>query len=126
MAFQEPTQNLHRLLEKEQRIRREVARTATSRHSRFGTTISVTLNPKKAPAGEEPRSTGGASQPLLLHRQQAINHEAGDILDISKRQKAKKPSTNDELSREDNLPLDAKLILQDIAKEFTESCFDRE
>ncbi|KDQ56583.1 hypothetical protein JAAARDRAFT_79123 [Jaapia argillacea MUCL 33604] len=127
----QPAATLHRLLEVESRIRRDVARTATSRHSRFGTTISVKLNPKKArandnedqPQGEKAQSSL-SSQTLVLHRQQAINGEAGGILDLLKRQKAQKGKKIDELGREDNLSVEARVILQNLAQSFIQSCFN--
>jgi replication fork protection complex subunit Tof1/Swi1 len=45
---QRPTANLAKLLQAEERSKRDVQRKASTRHSRFGTTITVQL--KKAPA----------------------------------------------------------------------------
>ncbi|THH00303.1 hypothetical protein EW026_g2191 [Hermanssonia centrifuga] len=80
----EPTQNLKRLLAVEDKRKRDIARNASSRHSRFGTTISVTLNPKKSQNGgaengavveiQAPEASS-SSQAFVLHRQQAINHK---------------------------------------------------
>lgn len=109
--------NLRKLLEIEERNKREVARKASSRHSRFGTTITVQL---KQASTEE-----GGSRPLVLHRQQAIHGEAGTILDISKKQKAKKGNTVDELAREDNLSIEARTILKQLASDFLDGCFNR-
>lgn len=115
----------------ENKRRRDWQRNAPSRHSRFGTTISVTLNPKKsakkeengvAPAAAEPSSS---SQAFVLHRQQALNKEAGSIIDLVKRQKARKGQKLDELGREDNLSVEAKSVLQNLASTFIESCFNR-
>ncbi|KZT26081.1 timeless-domain-containing protein [Neolentinus lepideus HHB14362 ss-1] len=118
----QPTATLHRLLEVEQRIRRDVARNTSSRHSRFGTTISVKLNPKRAEQAES--SSGLSSQTFVMHRQQAINGEAGSIMDLSKRSKAQKGKKIDELAREDNLSMDARSILQTLARTFVESALN--
>ncbi|OCH87501.1 timeless-domain-containing protein [Obba rivulosa] len=126
----QPAQNLQRLLAVEDQRRRDFTRKATSRHSRFGTTISVKLNHKKAPAeGEGDASTAAAedgSRSLVLHRQQAIKSEVGGLLDMSaaKRQAALKGKKLDELGREDNLSLDARQILQNLARTFIEACFN--
>jgi replication fork protection complex subunit Tof1/Swi1 len=45
-------------------------------------------------------------------------------LDISKHQKARKANKVDELTREDSLSLEARLVLQGFAREFVESCFN--
>ncbi|KAI0942849.1 hypothetical protein AcV7_002147 [Taiwanofungus camphoratus] len=128
----QPAQNLQRLLAVEDQRKRVIARKATSRHSRFGTTISVTLNPKKAQTpnkdGEDEESKSRAdselSRAFVLHRQQAINHEAGGLLDLVKRQRTQKGKKIDELGRDDNLTLDAKLTLQNLARTFVEACFN--
>lgn len=132
---QQPAQNLHRLLAAEDKKKRDIARNASSRHSRFGTTIAVRLNPNKKSQGgrggdnADSSATagapaGGSSRPLVLHRQAAITQESGSILDISKHQRARKANKVDELTREDSLSLDARLVLQGFAKEFLESCFN--
>lgn len=134
---QQPAQNLHRLLAAEDKKKRNIARNASSRHSRFGTTIAVRLNAnKKAPAdrsGDNAESSapagaserGSSSRPLVLHRQAAITQESGSILDITKQQRARKANKVDELTREDSLSFEARLVLQGFAKEFLESSFNR-
>lgn len=62
----------------------------------------------------------------MLHRQQALNKEAVDILDIKKRQNVRKGNTVDALSREDNLSVDARVKLQELANEFLKACFNCE
>ncbi|TCD66114.1 Topoisomerase 1-associated factor 1 [Steccherinum ochraceum] len=124
----QPARNLQRLLAAENQRKQAFARNASTRHSRFGTTIVVTLNEKKAqPAaeGEEPQEqTEG--QRLLLHRQQAISRDTGSLLDMtaSKKTKAQKTKKVDDLGREDNLSVEAKITLQNVAKKFIESCFN--
>ncbi|TFY76976.1 hypothetical protein EWM64_g7037 [Hericium alpestre] len=88
------TRNLHDLLSIEGKRRRDFARHAPSRHSRFGTTISVKLNPKrnvdpskgdKAPDAPAAPPEPSSSQAFILHRQQGLKKEAGTILDLVKR-----------------------------------------
>ncbi|KAJ3565991.1 hypothetical protein NP233_g7283 [Leucocoprinus birnbaumii] len=114
-----PKEKLKRLLDTEARLRREAFSNTSTRHSRFGTTISVTLNPNKKlnPGDPQPHSS-------VLHRQQALNKEAVEIMDIKKRQRTRKGNTVDELSREDNLSVDARKVLQDLANEFLKACFN--
>ncbi|TFK32404.1 timeless protein-domain-containing protein [Crucibulum laeve] len=127
----QPAENLHRLLAAEDRTKQDIARKATSRHSRFGTTISVKLNPnKKRPTNDDDKGNEADSEPssssksFVLHRQQAITRESGSIMDMTKRQKSKKGNTVDELAREDNLSMEARVILQNLATEFIEACFN--
>lgn len=133
LLFQQPAQSLQRLLAAEDKQKRDLARHAASRHSRFGTTLTVQLNPSKKiqgprddaePTSAEPQGSA-SSRPLVLHRQGAISKESGDILDIAKRGKGKKPNKIDELAREDNLSTEAKMVLQGFAREFVEACFNR-
>lgn len=63
-----------KLLALEEKRKRNVQRNAASRHSRFGTTISVK-------AGEES---------MVLHSQEAITREARDIVDATKKRKHQK------------------------------------
>ncbi|KAI0265300.1 timeless protein-domain-containing protein [Gloeopeniophorella convolvens] len=130
-------QNLRQLLSLEDQRRRDFARKAPSRHSRFGTTISVTLNPKKAagtsgvpaegdagPAMRSDSPAASSSQPLVLHRQQALSKESGVVIDLLKRQKKQKGKKEDELGRHDNLTPEARTILRGLARTFIESCFN--
>ncbi|KAG6332144.1 hypothetical protein ID866_6944 [Astraeus odoratus] len=128
----QPAQNLQRLLAAEDKQKRDLARHASSRHSRFGTTLTVQLNPRKRTGDDRnntesaPQDTQGSvsSRPLVLHRQAAISKESGNVLDITKRHKWKKANKVDELAREDNLAMEAKMVLQGFAREFVESCFN--
>ncbi|KAH7883094.1 timeless protein-domain-containing protein [Phlebopus sp. FC_14] len=135
--IKQPAQNLHRLLAAEDKKKRDMARNASSRHSRFGTTIAVRLNPnRKASSSDQSGENAEAatatndsqgplsSRPLLLHRQAAITQESGSVLDIAKQQRAKKTHKVDELTREDNLSAEARIVLQGFAREFVESCFN--
>jgi len=121
------------LLAVEDRNRLAIARKATSRHSRFGTTIAVKLNPNK------PRASGGeggtpeqaslldshSSRPFVLHRQQALNADSGSIMDMTKRKRTRKVNKVDDLATNDNLSLEARQTLQNLASEFIEACFNR-
>jgi replication fork protection complex subunit Tof1/Swi1 len=46
-------------------------------------------------------------------------------MDLTKKSKSKKGNTVDEMARDDNLSLEARTILQGLAREFVESCFNR-
>ncbi|TFK80719.1 timeless-domain-containing protein [Polyporus arcularius HHB13444] len=125
------SKNLATLLAAENQRKREFARKANTRHSRFGTTISVTLNSKKPKASEgddnnaaEPEA--GPSRSYVLHRQTALTKDAGSALDMAraKKHRAPKKSKVDELGRNDNFSLDARVILQNLARSFIEDCFN--
>ncbi|KAG1740539.1 timeless protein-domain-containing protein [Suillus paluster] len=129
----QPAQNLHRLLAAEDKKKKDLARNASSRHSRFGTTIAVQLKPSKKPVSPDADAEGpndlahGSnpdSRPLVLHRQAAITRESGSILDFAKRSKARKSNKIDELAREDNLSVEAKIVLQGFARESLDSSFN--
>ncbi|EPT01958.1 hypothetical protein FOMPIDRAFT_1036026 [Fomitopsis schrenkii] len=130
----EPTQKLRGLLAVEDQRRRDFRRSTATRHSRFGTTLTVTLNPKKGKAKDkdgdqaaqaEPTQAEPSSQTLVLHRQQALSKDSGSIIDLLKRHKKQKGKKLDELGREDNLSVEAKLILQNLTRAFIEGCFNR-
>jgi replication fork protection complex subunit Tof1/Swi1 len=76
-------------------------------------------------ADPPPTVSSSSSRSFVLHRQQAIHGEAGSIMDMTKRQKSKKINKIDELTIEDNLSMEARVILQNLASEFVESCFNR-
>ncbi|KAI0827274.1 timeless protein-domain-containing protein [Trametes gibbosa] len=130
------TKALQSLLAVEDQRKRELLRKATSRHSRFGTTISVMLNPKKAKAPQEEgnndtaaapeQDAGGSSRAYVLHKQQALNKAAGSALDMvrAKKHRTAPGKKVDELGRDDNLSLDARVVLQNLARNFIESCFN--
>ncbi|KAI0293651.1 timeless protein-domain-containing protein [Multifurca ochricompacta] len=132
-------QNLRQLLTVEDKRRKDFARNAPSRHSRFGTTISVRLNPKKATgtsdvaaegdtdnpiAPDTPSSSASTSQPFVLHRQQALSKEPGAVIDLIKRQNKQKGKKEDEFARDDNLTPEARTVLRGLARTFIESCFN--
>lgn len=45
-------------------------------------------------------------------------------MDMTKRQKHRKANKLDDLGMEDNLGLEARVVLQNLASEFMESCFN--
>ena len=92
------------------------------------------LNPKKAknpveenPSPEVASVDAGPSRTYVLHKQQALNKDSGSALDMiaAKKHRATKGKKVDELGRDDNLSLDARVILQNLARSFIESCFNR-
>jgi replication fork protection complex subunit Tof1/Swi1 len=97
-----------------------------SRHSRFGTTISVTLNTNKTKRKGDSEPAAPAPQPIVLHRQQAIGHDYESVIDIAKKQRSKKGNKLDDLATEDNLSIEARVVLKELAKEFLESSFNCE
>ncbi|KZV75695.1 timeless-domain-containing protein [Peniophora sp. CONT] len=120
--------NLQQLLNIEEKRRRDFNRGAPTRHSRFGTTISVTLNPKKqvrprADGEDEPAPAAGPSRNLVMHRQSAIGKDVGVMIDMGKKIKKSKTKA-DELFREQHLSLESRKILQSFAQGFIESCFN--
>ncbi|TFK28235.1 timeless-domain-containing protein [Coprinopsis marcescibilis] len=125
------TATLQRLLAVEDRNRLNVVRKASSRHSRFGTTVTVQLKKPPPPSAPTDPSTSSTetptyTRPVILHRQQAITAEAGTLLDIRKQAKAAKKKSNvvDALARDDNLSLEARQTLQNLANDFLEGCFN--
>ncbi|KAF8578836.1 timeless-domain-containing protein [Ramaria rubella] len=105
---QAPKNDLIKLLDVEAKRKRNIQRNAASRHSRFGTTISIK-------AGQDS---------MILHSQDAIKKEARDIVDGTKKRKHQKAKTLDELGTQDNLTSQALAILQGLARDFIESCFN--
>ncbi|KAI0752629.1 timeless-domain-containing protein [Daedaleopsis nitida] len=125
------SKTLASLLAVEDQRRREFARKANTRHSRFGATITVTLNPRKPKTSEggdvpEAPAVAGPSRSFVLHRQQALTIDSGSALDLARAKKLRKPKDKkvDELGRDDNLSLDSRLILQNLARTFIENCFN--
>ncbi|KAL5514636.1 hypothetical protein ACEPAG_1952 [Sanghuangporus baumii] len=120
---------LSQLLAAENKLKLEYARKASSRHSWFGTTISITRNPSKSGlASGDNVNAASASDPsgqkLVFHRQQALKEDPGSILDIRKKKQYRKTNKVDELGLQDNLDGDAKNILQGLARTFIEVCFN--
>ncbi|KAK4685899.1 replication fork protection complex subunit TIMELESS/Tof1/Swi1, partial [Tremellales sp. Uapishka_1] len=119
-----PVENLKKLLDLETRKKTLHSRSSTSRHSRFGTTVSVKAG----------------NQKVILHKQNAIKIETGKILDDFKRKrmgKVKKVvsafsllqldgihASQDELAQPVDLSPEAMKVLQGLGKTFILSCFN--
>ncbi|RSH83343.1 Topoisomerase 1-associated factor 1 [Apiotrichum porosum] len=99
-----PMENLVKLLEEENLAKARKGKHNT-RHSRFGTTITV--------------RTG--SQKVILHSQSAITASAGKLLDESKRRTATKIKKVDELMVDTILTPEVITVLQDFARQFLDT-----
>ena len=107
----------------------------SSRHSRFGTTISVQLNPNKKPttapaadhADDMAPTSSTSKEKFILHRQAALTQSSGSILDFKKRSVSGRTVKVDELwtREEDSLGIEARGILRHFAGEVLEGCFNR-
>ncbi|KDQ07544.1 hypothetical protein BOTBODRAFT_192367 [Botryobasidium botryosum FD-172 SS1] len=104
----QPRENLLKLLVSEEKSKRDSLRNASSRHSRFGTTISV-------------RS---GKDSYILHRQQALTADASTIMDLTKKRVTKKAKKQDELGTFSDLNVAALTVLQTVAMNFIENCFN--
>ncbi|PPQ67837.1 hypothetical protein CVT24_003143 [Panaeolus cyanescens] len=61
---------------------------------------------------------------VIDQTKQAIHEDSGSILDITKRQRSKKAPKVDEIGLQDNLTVEARVVLQGLAKDFLEGCFN--
>jgi len=109
----QPRRDLVKLLETEERSKREDRRKWTSsRHSRFGTTIAMKSN-----VNDEAK--------VILHKQAAVGKSAVEVLDKGKKMLAKRAKMRDALGSTTMLTIEAKTILQGVARDFIISCFNR-
>ena len=109
----QPHRDLVRLLETEERSKREERKKWTSsRHSRFGTTIAM-----KSKVNDEEK--------VILHKQAAVGKSAVEVLDRGKKTLTKRAKMRDALGSTTVLTVEAKAILQGVAKDFIISCFNR-
>jgi len=109
----QPRRDLAKLLETEERSKREDRKKWTSsRHSRFGTTIAM-----KSKVNDEEK--------VILHKQAAVGKSAVEVLDKGKKTLAKRAKMRDALGSTTILTLEAKTILQGVARDFIISCFNR-
>ncbi|KAI9609866.1 hypothetical protein H4Q26_006855 [Puccinia striiformis f. sp. tritici PST-130] len=99
---------LESLLLDEERTRKAKARKSTTRHSRFGTTLSVQTGHRK----------------FNLHSQTAITTPVELALDARKTQKKKTNRVADEFGRPTKLKPDALKVLRGVVIEFIESGFN--
>ncbi|KIY30807.1 topoisomerase 1-associated factor 1 [Cryptococcus gattii E566] len=103
-----PIDGLAKLLEKENKQKALNSRVGSTRHSRFGTTITVKT----------------AEQRVVLHRQTAIIENPGKILDMTKKKKAVAAKSMDDLTVYVNLGSDAMVVLQSFSKSFLEISYN--
>ncbi|KAJ9108278.1 hypothetical protein QFC19_002526 [Naganishia cerealis] len=99
-----PMENLTRLLDHEESYKRSALRTGTSRHSRFGTTISI---------------MSGANR-YILHKQKAVSGSVGGVIDSIKKKRAihhANKKQRDELGSGMELTVDAMRVLQEYVTE---------
>ncbi|KAG8711383.1 Topoisomerase 1-associated factor 1, partial [Ceratobasidium sp. 394] len=101
-------EELKALLEREKREKRMGKRGAPTRHSRFGTTITLKTD----------------KQHYVLHRQEAITADPSQMIDMVKKKRAKKTVRVDEVGVFNPLSLDALGALAGYAGGFVESCFN--
>lgn len=90
------------------------------------------LNPNKqahTSTGAEPTESDQPppkkSQTFVIHRQEGITGDTGTLWDKSERQKTKGHKV-DELASHEALSVEAMRVLQTLASEFLEECFNRE
>ncbi|KAJ9122390.1 hypothetical protein QFC22_001812 [Naganishia vaughanmartiniae] len=99
-----PMENLTKLLDHEESFKRSASRTGTSRHSRFGTTISI---------------MSGANR-YILHKQKAVSNPVGGVIDSLKHKRAihhANKKERDELGTGMELTVDAMKVLQEYVTE---------
>ncbi|KAJ9100538.1 hypothetical protein QFC21_003581 [Naganishia friedmannii] len=99
-----PMENLTKFLDHEESFKRSASRTGTSRHSRFGTTISI---------------MSGANR-YILHKQKAVSNPVGGVIDSLKRKRAihhANKKRRDELGTGMELTVDAMKVLQEYVTE---------
>ncbi|KAG9103444.1 Topoisomerase 1-associated factor 1 [Ceratobasidium sp. 370] len=101
-------EELKALLEREKRERKMNKRGAPTRHSRFGTTITLKTD----------------KQHYVLHRQEAITADPSQMIDMVKKKRAKKTVRVDEVGVFNPLSSDALGALAGYAGRFIESCFN--
>lgn len=114
---------LNSLLSHEESDKRTAQRTGMSRHSRFGTTISI-MNVRTAICQSLVSTYGpyrkqGADR-YILHKQKAVASSAAGVIDSLKRRRALHPSRKrqrDELGSGTDLTVEAMTVLQEYVTE---------
>ncbi|KAF8607094.1 timeless-domain-containing protein [Ceratobasidium sp. AG-I] len=101
-------EQLKALLEREKREKQMGKRGASTRHSRFGTTITLKAN----------------KEHYVLHGQKAITADPSQMIDMVKKKRAKKTVKADEAGVFNPLSSDALSALAGFAGRFVESCFN--
>jgi len=109
----QPRRELARLLETEGRSKLEERKKwSSSRHSRFGTTITI-------------KSKVNSEEKVILHKQAAVGKSAVEVLDRGKKTVTKRAKMSDALGSTTILTVEAKTVLQGVARDFIISCFNR-
>ena len=109
----QPRRELARLLETEERSKREERNKWTSsRHSRFGTTIAV-------------KSKVNNEEKVILHKQAAVGKSAVEVLDRGNKFLTKRAKMHNDLGSTTVLTMEAKTVLQGVVSDFILSCFNR-
>ncbi|ODO06093.1 topoisomerase 1-associated factor 1 [Cryptococcus wingfieldii CBS 7118] len=103
-----PLDNLAKLLDGEKKQKAMSSKSGYTRHSRFGTTITVKT----------------AEQRVVLHKQNAVVQDAGKILDAVKKGKKAPPKKMDELTQYITLSVEAMIVLQNFCRAFLETAFN--
>ncbi|CAE6535100.1 unnamed protein product [Rhizoctonia solani] len=101
-------EQLKALLDQEKRHRQIAKRGAPTRHSRFGTTITLKTNKEQ----------------YILHRQEAITADPSEMIDMVKKKRAKKTVRLNEVGVFNSLSSEALGALAMFAGKFVESCFN--
>lgn len=117
-------ENLTKLLGHEESFKRTAHRTGTSRHSRFGTTISVMdvclgMHFVGSLDAVLIQIKQGANR-YILHKQKAVSNSVGGVIDSLKRRKAVyygHKKQRDELGSGIELTVEAMVVLQEYATE---------
>ncbi len=114
-----PTDALRGLLESEDAARRAKERNGASRHSRFGTTITVR-------AGGAGAGAGARGPQYILHKQAAVRQSAGAILDTQKRARISgvKRAEGRAEAGSGELGVEAMRELKAFAARFVDGCFN--
>ncbi|ODO09506.1 topoisomerase 1-associated factor 1 [Cryptococcus amylolentus CBS 6273] len=103
-----PLDNLAKLLDGEKKQKAMSSKSGYTRHSRFGTTITVKTT----------------EQRVVLHKQNAVVQDAGKILDAVKKGKKAPPKKMDELTQYFTLSVEAMVVLQNFCRAFLETAFN--
>ncbi|KAG8920724.1 Topoisomerase 1-associated factor 1 [Tulasnella sp. 418] len=106
---QKTKEDLKNLLDVEAKSKREDRKHSSSRHSRFGTTITVK----------------SGNEQFIMHSQQALTADTTSVMDMAKKKVTKRVKKLDELGGNSFLNVDALISLQTFAKGFITNCFNR-
>ncbi|CAE6409911.1 unnamed protein product [Rhizoctonia solani] len=118
-------EELKALLDQEKRQRQMAKRGAPTRHSRFGTTITLkTVRIFFSNVYEQVLIGAQNKELYVLHRQEAITADPSEMIDGVKKKRAKKAVRVNEVGVFNSLSSDALGALAMFAGKFVESCFN--